>query len=226
MTTDRPQLPSLKSLIVGPAVITLAVTLLRLIGELQEWSPRFFSRQGGGGGALVGIVWLIPIFGVYFAWKLARAGAAPAAGRAIGHAVIAVALVAVTMVVASQVLKLGQNGLLGAFTLAGLAAAFIAYRGWPALGRTLLAYGLAARIPVILVMLAAFLGHWGTHYDAPPPGFPAMAPLPKWFFLGVLPQTFLWIPFTIFLGAFFGALSLLAVGRRREAPVAPAPGMA
>ena len=31
-------------LILVPAVITLAVTLLRLVGELQGWSPILFNR--------------------------------------------------------------------------------------------------------------------------------------------------------------------------------------
>ncbi len=45
-------------LILVPAIVTLAVTLLRLVGELQDWSPRLFSKEAGGGGALVGIAWL------------------------------------------------------------------------------------------------------------------------------------------------------------------------
>ena len=35
-------------LIFWPAVITFAVTLLRLVGELQGWSPALFSKQAGG----------------------------------------------------------------------------------------------------------------------------------------------------------------------------------
>ncbi len=68
-------------LILVPAVITLAITLLRLVGELQGWSPGLFSRAAGGGGALVGISWLVPIFGAWFGWKLAKAGGAPGQGR-------------------------------------------------------------------------------------------------------------------------------------------------
>ena len=80
-------------LILVPAIITLAVTLLRLVGELQGWSPRFFSKEAGGGGALVGIAWLVPVFGAWFGWKLARAGERPGAlGRALGLTVLALAL--------------------------------------------------------------------------------------------------------------------------------------
>ena len=110
--------------------------------------------------------------------------------------------------------------------VASVIAAWIAYRGWPALGRTLLLYGLAARIPVALVMLVAIYANWGTHYDVPPPNFPEMAPLPKWFMIGFVPQMFMWIPFTIYLGTLFGGLTLLAAGRRREPAVAGAPGVA
>src|SRR2546426_11779070 len=89
MTTDA-QKPSLTSLILTPALITLAVTLLRLVGELQHWSPRFFSREAGGAGAIIGIVWLVPIFGIYFATRLNQAGHGPTSrGRAIGFALAA-----------------------------------------------------------------------------------------------------------------------------------------
>ena len=40
-----------RQLILVPSVITLAVTLLRLVGELQNWSPRLFNKEPGGGGA-------------------------------------------------------------------------------------------------------------------------------------------------------------------------------
>jgi hypothetical protein len=39
---------------------------------------------------------------------------------------------------------------------------------------------------VALVMLAAILGSWGTHYDVASFGFPAMAPLTKWLLIGLL----------------------------------------
>src|SRR5574337_2123095 len=57
-------------LILVPSLITLAVTIVRLVGELQHWSPPFFNASAGGGAAVVGIVWLPIIFGPYFALKL------------------------------------------------------------------------------------------------------------------------------------------------------------
>jgi hypothetical protein len=115
-----------------------------------------------------------------------------------------------------------QQAHLGVGLVVCVIAAWIAYRGWPALGKTLLAYGLAARIPVAIVMLVAMFANWGTHYDVAPPNFPEMAPLAKWFMIGLLPQIFLWIPFTIGVGMLFGGLALLAVGRR-EVPIAGSP---
>jgi hypothetical protein len=100
-------------------------------------------------------------------------------------------------------------------SIAGLVVAFLA---WPALGRVLLAYGLAARIPVVLVMLAAILGNWGTHYDVPPPGVPEMSGLWKWLVIGVLPQMTVWLWFTSVIGGLFGiAAAALARGRRAAA---------
>src|SRR5215470_3905567 len=85
---DRQESLPIKSLIMGPALITLAVTLLRLVGELQGWSPRLFSRAPGGGFALVGISWLPPIFGIYFAMKLVRIAPPATAGAALGRAAL------------------------------------------------------------------------------------------------------------------------------------------
>jgi hypothetical protein len=63
---------------------------LRLVGELQHWPTRLFNPEADGPGSIVGIAWLAPIFGIYFALKLARAGETPAGvGRVIGFAVLA-----------------------------------------------------------------------------------------------------------------------------------------
>jgi hypothetical protein len=69
-------------------------------------------------------------------------------------------------------------------------------------------YGLAARIPVALLMLVAMSANWGTHYELGPPGFPEMSLVPKWFVIGFLPQLSLWIAFTVIVGSIFGSLAL------------------
>jgi hypothetical protein len=127
----------LKELILVPAVITLAVTVLRLMGELQNWSPGLFNKSAGGGGSLIGISWLIPVFGVYFALKLVRLGHAPAsAARAFGLVFLALAVNAAALYLAMGVLKLALIGQLAVFVVASIVSILIAYPGWKALGRT------------------------------------------------------------------------------------------
>jgi hypothetical protein len=205
-------------LILVPAVITLAVTLLRLVGELQGWSPRLFSREPGGGGALVGISWLVPVFGAWFGWTLARSGERVArVGRALGLIVLGIAILPASRLVAAS-LGIGPTDVanLVVFSAVSLVGLGVAVPAWPALGRTLLAYGLAARVPVALVMLVAILGSWGTHYDVMPPGVPEMTPaLYKWFMIGLLPQMTIWLWFTVVVGGLFGVVAGAIAGRGR-----------
>src|SRR5687767_3848014 len=101
---------SLVRLVRVPALITLGVTLLRLIGELQNWSPTLFNREAGGGGALVGIAWLVPIFGIYFALKLSQTGTTPLkAGKTILYAVAGLAAFAVIAFGGVRALRLDPN---------------------------------------------------------------------------------------------------------------------
>ena len=206
-------------LILVPAVITLVVTLLRLVGELQSWSSSLFNRDAGGGGAVVGIVWLVPIFGIYFALRLAREGAGPGKLlRAFGLVLLALVLVPAAGAAAGAA-GMDPFGLptLVVFAVASVVAVVVAFVAWPALGRVLIAYGLAARIPVAIVMLIAILGDWGTHYDVPPtPDFPQMAPLVNWFWIGFLPQMTVWIAFTVVVGMLFGLIAA-AVAQRGNA---------
>jgi hypothetical protein len=169
-------------LILVPAVITLAVTLLRLVGELQGWSHSLFNRgEEAWSPALVGIWLLVPVFGAWFGWKLTRAGSGPRSlGRALGLTLASLAVLPLFAFLAPKAGVVPERmwrpnvpltesltilSVFVAFAIVGLAIGILA---WPALGRTLLAYGLAARIPVALLMLVAMLGNWGTHYDARP----------------------------------------------------------
>ncbi len=42
---------NIRPLVLVPALITLGVTVLRLVGELNNWAPALFSREAGGGGS-------------------------------------------------------------------------------------------------------------------------------------------------------------------------------
>jgi hypothetical protein len=208
-----------------PTVITLAVTILRLVGELKHWPTPWFNTAAGGGGALVGISWLPVVFGPYFAFKLAAGGDTPASsGKAIGFAflglgtfVVAVALFVITVRHPSLLT-------LAAFLLM-LIAGFVPLRGWRSLGRVLLAYALAARLPVLIVMYCAMIGNggagWGTHYDAVNPVLAHLSFGRKYFYAAILPQLTMWIGWTAVLGSIFGAI-FAAVARRgkQSAPAA------
>ena len=209
---------SVKEMILVPSVITLAVTLLRLTGELNGWSPVLFNSEAGGGAALVGITWLVPIFGIHFALKLVRSDSAPAsAGRVLAYS--AAGLAAALAIIIGGGWLVGENYPVAmlvpaAGAIAGMA---IACRGWCALGRVLFYYALAARIPVILITLPAVLGNWGTHYDAAPPGFPEMSAMGKFFWSGVVPQMTIWVGYTMVVGALFGGIALVVSRRGRSA---------
>jgi len=204
-------------LILVPALITLAITALRLVGELARWNPIFFSRQAGGAAAIVGIVWLVPILGVYFARKLVAAGEEPGGpGRALGHGLLGL-LPVPAAVFLGRALKLPFPGVIAVFAVFSILAAFIAFRGWPSLGRVLLAYGVAARIPVAILMLVAMMGNWGTHYELGPPDLPPMGLFAKWILIGLAPQLTFWIAFTVVVGIIFGSVAAMIGGRARSA---------
>ncbi len=207
-------------LILVPALITLGITILRLTGELQHWSKAFFNPEAGGPWSVVGITWLAPLFGIYFALELIRGGQGPrSAWMALGFAVLGVGLVIGLGHLGSHmhVQQSFQERLV--FTWIILILAALATRpGWPALFKTMLAYGLGARIPVAVVMFLAFRGNWGTHYDALPSDMPAgWGFWPKFLWLGLIPQLTFWVSFTIVTGMLLGGSAAVIVRYARRA---------
>ena len=193
-------------LVFAPAIITLAVTLLRLAGELNHWSETFFTRSMGA--SLVGITWLAPVVGIYLALKLARSGAGPKLFlSSVGYSLLGV-IILLVCAFAPSVLTI-QHGFHDRLIYGWsffMVAALVTRRGWPRLFKSLLIYGLAARIPVAIVMFFAFRGNWGTHYDAVPPEMPAMGLIAKYLWLGFFPQLTLWVAFTVLSGMLFGTI--------------------
>jgi hypothetical protein len=207
----------IKHLIFVPVLITLGATLLRLIGELQHWSPVFFRTSAGGAGAVIGITWLPFIFGPYFALKLAGAGDEPGSiGQAIGFTVLSLVVLVLGAFLSFSPLKFTGKEALGTLLIA--ISALLPLLGWPRLGQTLLAYAYAARLPVAIVMFFAISGNWGTHYDALPPEYHgSMSFWPKYFHIGILPQFVFWVAYTVIIGELFG--SIAAALSRRGKPV-------
>lgn len=207
-------------LVLWPALLSLAVTLLRLVGELRGWSPGYWSRLPGGGLSPLGIVWLIPVFGFYFGWRLQALGERPTSSlQAVlqpplaAGAAAAVALLFARMRSSGHMEPLAWGEWLALWAVLAMLAAGAAVLAWPALGRVLLAYALAARIPVAAVMALAMSRAWGTHYDALPPGFPMLPLLPRWLWLGLLPQLTIWVAISLGAGVPAGALGALASSR-------------
>jgi hypothetical protein len=208
---------SISRLILGPAVITLGVTILRLVGELRHWSPLLFNTSAGGGAAIIGIAWLPFIFGPYFALKLAGTGEGPSgAGKVIGFAILGLVLMIAGSFAFAPQIKFPGKLLVGlAFIAAGAAVQFGA---WPALARTLVAYGFAARIPVAIIMFFAIRGNWGTHYDAMPPNYTGpMEFWGKYFMIGLVPQLIFWVAYTVVLGSLAGGIAAAIKGRGKSA---------
>jgi hypothetical protein len=63
-------LPSVRSLVLVPALITLGVTLLRLVAEVVGAPGWLASDEAGGHRALLGIVWLPLVFGPWYALRI------------------------------------------------------------------------------------------------------------------------------------------------------------
>ena len=167
---------SLRRWILVPALLTLAVTLVRLTGELLRWSPALFNRAAGGDGALIRIVWLIPVFGVCSGLRLAQDGRAPASvGKTLGWAAVALG-VNTALAMGAFALAPSPVAQLAIFAVGSWLAILLARGGGDGLGRVLLAYGLAVRIPVVVIMFLSIFGGWDTHYTKPRPDFLPMGP--------------------------------------------------
>jgi hypothetical protein len=157
--------PEYGKLIFIPALITLAITLLRLGAELLDLPAWLANRHAGGVGALIGISWLPPIFGIYFGFKLA-----------------------------------GAQGKI-----------------WWNLFKTLVLYGLAARIPVLIIMGLAIYGNWGTHYDAFVGSLAHGTRAAKFLQGGVMTQLVWWVLiWTLGSGMLTGLITSFIRSRRRS----------
>jgi len=212
----------IRGLMLVPALITLAITLMRLAGELQHLSPRFFSTAPGGGGAIVGISWLPILFGPYFAVKLTRSGqGASGVWKTFGLSLLGmVILFAGGMVGFAPQVKFPGREIVGLLLM--VLGPTLVTLGWPALFKVLVAYGYAARIPVAIVMFFAIRGQWGTHYDALPANYSGPTSfIGQYMMIAFLPQMVIWIAFTVLVGALVGTLiTALVVRDKTTAPAA------
>ena len=195
---------SIPRVVLVPGLVALAVTLLRLTGELRAW-PRPLVNPAPCGKAILGVVWLVPLVGVYFAAKLRAHGPPPRrlgrlflyAGAGLFMKLVGTALMEMHGAYAPRLL--GNLGL----TLAGVVLSALA---WPRLFQLLLVYGYASRLPVAVVTFLAMRGHWGTHYDALDPSFPAIGFWPTFLRTSFVPNIFFMEAYTVIVGLLFAAL--------------------
>jgi len=118
----------------------------------------------------------------------------------------------------------GNAALIGITWLAPIFAVYFATKLigapgtlWKNLAKTLFYYGLAARIPVIIIMGLAIFGEWGTHYDAFPPTFPEMSMTMQFLLGAVVTQLVVWVGFwTVGVGTLVGVVASKILGGKSE----------
>ncbi|MFN8091881.1 MAG: hypothetical protein U0599_06585 [Vicinamibacteria bacterium] len=216
----RPAVPPRpwRRLLLWPVGLSAAVTLLRLVGELRGWSADYFSRLPGGGLAIVGIAWLVPVVGLWVGWTLERSGHRPVlAARAAWQPLAALVVAWGVAAALGRLAHTGWTSNLLVWAVASLVAVAAAWLAWPSAAASLVAYAAAVRGLVVIVMALATWRGWGTHYDALPPGFPWMTPLRRFLLVGLLPQMTIWIAFTVAIGVACAAAGWLAARRYDEA---------
>lgn len=207
--------PMLRPLLIA-GLITLLVTAVRLVGELQGWGALWFGGNTAGAGALVGIVWLVPVFGFWFGRRLQRAGLGPASVRRAFVAPLvgvlgAIAVTAVSLLALPIEKATVFHVMTVAWPLAGLAALW----AWPRLFGTNLLYGVLARAPIVALTYYAIAEGWDTHHTALAEGAPKFDDAGRAQIL-TLAQVCLWLPFTALVGGVFGALGAATMRGRRE----------
>src|SRR5260370_11256041 len=167
------KVPSTVRLIAVPALISIGVTALRLVGELLHWAKPLVNSDVCG-KAILGVVWLVPILG-----STSRSSSfMPTMRRNVSPGPWFwpfrhwPSSLPETFVMESQGMRyaprLSMNFIV---TLTGLVLSAMA---WPTLFKALLAYGYLSRIPIAIVQYLAMRGRWGTHYDSLDPGFPSI----------------------------------------------------
>ena len=196
-----------------PVLISLVVLLARLGGELAGLGAPWFSPAPGGGFAVVGMGWLIPIFGFWFGWKLTGAGRAPdrpgfsfllhaaAAIFGVGGFVVAVAVLEAEFPVTQAV---AGGGL--------LLAILLAWKAWPSLTRATLLYALLVRLAVVVVTIPTWYYEAGTHFDQVAEEFAERSKNDQLLVL-ITPQLTLWIGLTIGVAGLLATAASMIRGR-------------
>jgi hypothetical protein len=114
-----------------------------------------------------------------------------------------------------QFAGIGIRSMLLILWAVAIASAYLQWLAWPALCKALIAYGLGARIPVVVIMFFALRGHWGTHYDRPSGPF-RWSFWPTFLWFGLFEELIYWVSFTVTLGSLAGSLAAALAKRGTE----------
>lgn len=206
--TDTP--PSIFRLILWPSVLTLGVSIVRLVGEVQGW----ITNASGGGGTLLGITWLIFVFGAWFGFRLSRTGSEPKRRPAPVWTLVPVLAVIGTFFFRMRGVDLqdtspaAEASLRETLRLAAMVAgggALLGFVVWPRLALALLVYGLIARTGVMVITWLAKASGWNTHYTKLGPAGIEKDMAETLASTGFAQFGF-WVPVTVVFGMLLGSL--------------------
>ncbi|MBK8978062.1 MAG: hypothetical protein IPM29_19320 [Planctomycetes bacterium] len=202
-----------------PLLLTAVVLFVRLGGELAGLAPSVFSREPGGGMSPLGIVWLVPIFGLVFGWR--RTGERDAPDRPGLAAMLAFAGLAIPALLAFlsvSIFKVPYPGMFVGPAIGALIGISLCWRGWPGAFWPVFVYSLVTRILVSAITLLAGYAEWDTHFTKVDPKMEVVASLSHW--QQVLAacgfQAVGWLPVSVAIGMVFAVVGSVVRGRRPD----------
>jgi hypothetical protein len=163
------------------------------------------------------VIWLVPIFGIYFAVRLFHAGDTPQRfGRPLLLAISGLVLkLAGTFVMESHpmtyVPRLSMN------FIVTLIALVLCAMAWRTLCKVLLAYGYLSRIPVAIVQYLAMRGRWGHTLRCVRSRISSHRLLAN-LSVSFVPNIFFMEAYTAIVGALVGIAAVFVLGRVRPDP--------
>lgn len=196
-------------------LVSWGVFAARIYGEFHDWGSPWVGvggKDAGGGGAILGVSWLMPIAGLLLGVLCAGLFGGPTSAKKV----LARSGIGLVVVIGGFAAGMGILGFQGAPLVvipAAIVGAILAATSWPLLGKVLLAYGALVRIPIAVLTFPAVHFGWGTHMDKMPPEAGEMT-LEQTAQGLAQAQVFVWIPATILFGMLFAGLAMLLVGRR------------